>query len=95
VLQQAAERAGYGQLLHGFVDAGPAFDAAKFERVVIETARVLGIGPAWTDQALSDFLDKALDLGRIKGIDACNRRAWAALMDRMVVHQASKTAKRS
>ena len=95
VLTQAAERAGYPQLMHGFVDAGPQFDAAKFEGDVIDLARLLGIAPAWSDQALSDFLDKALDLGRIKGINASNRRAWAALMDRMVVHQASKTAKRS
>lgn len=73
LLLKAAEQAGYPQLLDGFIDAGPNFKPDSFGRHITLVARRLGV-VTWDDVALSNFLDRALRVAKIKEIQIVDRR---------------------
>lgn len=96
VLAAAAERAGFDPLLHGFIDAGPNFSKVDFERDILLLARGHGI-VAWTEPALSQFLDRALVQAKLKGIVIMDDRgrkieseAFQKHVDKLAAREAEK-----
>jgi hypothetical protein len=92
ILAEAAATAGFGELLHSFIDAGPKFDAGKFEAVILQAATGMSIWPAWSHDDLSAFLDQVIEFARVKGIDAANKAALVKLLDKMVLAEAQGKA---
>jgi hypothetical protein len=96
ILATAAEKAGFEPLLHDFIDAGPNFSKVDFERDILLVARALAI-VAWTETALSAFLDKVIAAAREKGIeilDARGRKIDSEAFQRWVDQATIKEAQR-
>ena len=91
LLRRSARDAGFDQLLHGYTDAGPSFDPQGFEAHILEVAKRMGV-LAWSEQQLSAFLDKVLDVAKGKGIEIVDQRGrkimhrdFIGLVDGMVL----------
>lgn len=102
LLAANAEQAGFDKLLHGYVDGGPDFNEAEFERHILLLARRLRV-VAWTEEGLSEFLDKVLRVAKAKTesieiIDVRGRRivhpdvqrAFQRLADRLIEQVAER-----
>jgi hypothetical protein len=93
LLARAAETAGYQKLLNGYVEAGPNFGIIQFEGYILEIAQRLRI-MIWDEKGLNQFLNHAVELASLKGIQLVDRRghklmghapAFQRLCDRLIV----------
>lgn len=77
LLARAAKSAGYQTMRVGYIDAGPNFSIVNFEKYIVEVAKRLRV-TIWTEKALDQFLDRAVQLASLKASSSLTGAAGAS-----------------